>query len=166
MSSKKFIGKTSRVNFDVPEVMHEDLHNLAETRGTSVSDMIRRLLAEFITQQKNNGDFFDIPGTQEELLDKFMDELILMTSRYKEHRDLVKKIESNNMMGVLEDRLYAMREIITNNIFEQAKKTLTVADFTNFVYLYSKSINREADAKELTTLMLSGNSFLEAAEKI
>jgi negative regulator of replication initiation len=146
--------------------MHEDLHNLAQTRGTSVSDMIRRLLAEFITEQKNNGDFFDIPGTQEELLDKFMDELSLMTSRYKEHRDLVKKIEKNNLLNVLEDRLYAMREIVTNNMFEHAKKTLTISDFSNFVALYLKSVGNEAMSKEITNLMLSGLSFLDAAEQL
>lgn len=166
MASKKFIGKTSRVNFDVPEVMHEDLHNLAEVEGTSVSDLARRLLADYIAEQKINLDIFDFPKTQNVLLDKFIDELSLITKRYRDQRTLIKEVQEISPLTTIEEIRHETRERVINNLFESAKKTLTITEFTNFTRLYLKTIHNETDAKKIIDLMLGGFLFLDAAEKL
>jgi hypothetical protein len=80
--ARKFVGKTYRLNFDIPQAMRDELFDAAAEEGIPATDLMRRIIRDYLEDGFEPVQANQFPRSEREIFTQFVNQVRLLTDRY------------------------------------------------------------------------------------
>jgi hypothetical protein len=107
--ARKFVGKTYRLNFDIPQGMRDELYEVAALEGVPATDLVRRIIREYLDSGMEPVRIERVPNSEKEIFFLFVNQMRLLTDKFS---DMFSMLENHKAEFGNEKSIKAMQNAL------------------------------------------------------